>query len=312
MIHTLKYTTTIGLGLLALNACSEPAPAPAPEDDTASSTQPMDTAVEARVPTLTEAWVLEGFDAPESVIYSGQDNLYYVSVVGGEGGATDNNGAIAIISGDGELVDANWVSGSEAMALHAPKGMALWDGQLYVTDIDHLVVIDVARGEIADRIAVEGAQFLNDVTASDRGIFISDSGGDSILELVDGSVEPWLATEQLDRINGLLAQDDRLLVTTMSTGDLLSIDWETKEATVLATGMVNADGVNQRADGSYLISSWPGQLWHVREGEEPTLLQDTEGETLETSILMNDVLYHNGQLIAPNWGPGTVRAYRVE
>lgn len=264
------------------------------------------------IPTLTEDWVLDGFDSPESVIWSGDGETYYVSNVGGGGSDVDNNGVISIITRDGQIVDRNWVSGTDAMPLNAPKGMAIWDGTLYVTDIDHLVMIDIASAQVTSRIPVQGAEFLNDVSASEQGIFVTDSRNAMIMELEEGTVAPWLTDDQLGGINGLLPQADRLLVTTMSDGHLLSVDWETKAIIQLATGMDNADGVNQRDDGSFVISSWPGVIWHVRDGEAPTILLDTRGETQEDTIAMNDVLLHEGMVLAPNWFPGTVRAYRLQ
>ena len=41
-------------------------------------------------------------------------------------------------------------------------------------------------------------------------------------------------------------------------------------------------------------------LWHVREGETPTLLQDTSGET--GAVFMNDILLVDGEmLVTSNW-----------
>lgn len=286
--------------VVILSACAE-----------TSSPEPSEMA--ASVPVLEERWVLDGFDAPESVTPTGTDDHYFVSNVGGGGSEKDGNGVISIIGGKGEMINRNWVSGTDDLPLHGPKGMAVWEGTLYVTDIDHLVLIDIETATLTTRIPIENAQFLNDVSASDQGVMVTDSGAAMILKLDDGAVTPWLSDDRLGGINGLLPQADRLLVTTMSAGELLSVDWDTKEITVLAGGMENADGVNQMGDGSYLISSWPGQLWRVREGEAPTLLQDTTGgEDGEGAILMNDVLLHEGQIIAPNWRPGTVRGYEIK
>jgi hypothetical protein len=94
----------------------------------------------------------------------------------------------------------------------------------------------------------------------------------------------------------------------MSAGELLIINPETKAIDVIGAGMENADGIGQLSDGSFIISSWPGQLWHVN-GLVQTLLQDTTGDT---PILMNDILLSGDMLITPNWVPGTVRGYGVE
>lgn len=297
----------------ALIACSaETSPTEPVETATPDVVTPSET---AQAISLSEQWVLDGFSSPESVIptRSGQD--YYVSAVGGDGTAKDNNGAIAIVSQGGTALNRSWVTGTDELPLHAPKGMALVASEkgetLVVADIDTVVLILTEEGRIAKRIPVEGARFLNDVAAGPgETALISDSANARIYWLEENVPTVWLEDERLGGVNGLHLDGDRLLVTTMSAGELLSIDMDTKEITVLAGGMENADGIGLRSDGSYIISSWPGQLWHVREGETPTLLQDTSGDT---PTFMNDLLLVDDQtLVTPNWQPGTVREYRVE
>jgi hypothetical protein len=288
------------LGLTAiLTACS---PSSSPPSETISA--PIDP------PTLTELWVLDAFDAPESVIAAGDETTLYVSNTGGEGSAKDGNGVISKISRDGRMIARTWVSGTDALPLHAPKGMALIGDTLAVTDIDHVVMIAVPTGEITARIPIAGAAFLNDAAVGpDGSILVSDSGTASIHIIESGTASLWLEDEQLNGVNGLQMDGARLLVTTMSAGELLSIDLESKAIAVIGTGMDNADGIGMRADGSYIISSWPGQLWHVRDGEAAMLLQDTSGDD---AVLMNDILLSGETLVTPNWLPGTVRGYGVE
>lgn len=283
----------------------------APSETQAPTTDPViETPTPAQPLTLTELWVLDGFDGPESVIETGDGATLYVSNAGGDGSAKDANGVISIIGMDGTMIDRTWVAGTDAMPLHGPKGMALIGDTLVVTDIDHVVTIDVSSSEITARIPIEGALFLNDAAAGLNGtVLVSDSQTSRIHMIENGVPSVWLEDARFGGINGLHLDGDRLLVTTMSAGELLSIDLTSKAITGLATGMENADGIGLRSDGSYIISSWPGQLWHVRDGETPTLLQDTTGDT---PILMNDILLSSDTLITPNWVPGTVRAYRVE
>lgn len=297
----------------ALIACapSEPdAPAPA----SAPETTAVETASALQAVTLRPLWQLDGFDAPESVIEAGDGTTLYVSNVGGDGSAQDNNGMIAKIGIDGTMIDRNWVAGTEALPLHGPKGMAMVSSDkgetLVVADIDHVVLILADEGRIAKRIPVPGAGFLNDVVKGPgETALISDSANARIYWLEDNVPTVWLEDERLGGVNGLHNDGDRLLVTTMSGGELLSVDWETKAITGLASGMENADGIGLRPDGGFVISSWPGQLWHVRAGETPTLIQDTSGDT---PILMNDILLSGNRLITPNWMPGTVRGYGVK
>src|SRR5690606_36774122 len=77
-----------------------------------------------------------------------------------------------------------WVEGN----LHAPKGMALLDGKLYVTDINEVKIIDVASATIEKTMAVKGAVFLNDVATDGQQVYFSDTRAGNIYALAaDGS-----------------------------------------------------------------------------------------------------------------------------
>jgi hypothetical protein len=52
---------------------------------------------------------------------------------------------ISKVSPKGKMVNLKWMTG-----LDAPKGAAIHDGKLFVTDIDRLVEIGIDVGEIAN------------------------------------------------------------------------------------------------------------------------------------------------------------------
>ena len=249
------------------------------------------------------SWVLSGLDSPESVIPDASGTFFYVSNVNGEAAEKNGAGYISRISFDGQLLEKKWVTG-----LNAPKGMAVKGSTLFVSDIDQLVLIDTSSGAIEARIDMPGAVFLNDVTVTPVGTLVSDSANARIYRYADGDTSVWLEDERLGGVNGLLLLPDRLLITTMSAGELLSFDWESKALSVVAGGMKNADGVSILADGSYLVSSWPGKLYHVQGNGEHRVLLDTEAK----SVNINDIFLMGTLLVTPNWSPGSVRAFIIE
>ena len=121
---------------------------------------------------LTEIWRTDAvLSTCESVLYSEDQNLLFVSCINGNPTEKNGKGYIALLEPDGTLKELNWVTG-----LNAPKGMGIWDGKLYVTDIDELVVIHIKKAEIVDRIPVKGSSFLNDIAIdADGTVYFSDS-----------------------------------------------------------------------------------------------------------------------------------------
>jgi hypothetical protein len=252
-------------------------------------------------PALEQVWIAEGFSAPEGAALA-PDGNYLVSSVGiDDGDAKNGDGFISKVSPDGEIIAQYW-----AAKMNGPKGMAVLDGVLYVADIDTVMMVDADKGGLGEKIRVEGAAFLNDVTTWGDAVYVSDSGTGCIYRIADGAATVWLEDARFGGINGLLGDGDRLLVTTMETGSLLSVS-KAGEITEIATGMSNADGLGLVPGGGYLVSSWPGQIHYVAEDGTVTTLLDTTGP----GILQNDLSVFGGTVIVPNWVPGTVTAWKV-
>ena len=150
--------------------------AAAPSDEAVGdgAEAPADATAEAPAgPTAT--WKAEGFATPESVLVAG--DLYYVSNINGAPLDKDDNGFISGLGPDGKVVELKWISGEAAdVELHAPKGMGIHNGVLYVADIDVVRKFDVATKKQLASIAIEGATFLNDIFVAGDTVYVTDSG----------------------------------------------------------------------------------------------------------------------------------------
>lgn len=292
------------VSFLALAACSQ-SDAPgddltAPEPPTAAAeTETAAPDASPALPELTQVWIASGFQAPEGVAVDG--DVLFISNVAGEGGAKDGEGWISRLSLDGDILEEKWVEG-----LNAPKGLGIRDGKLFVSDYDAYHVIDIASGEIENTYPVDGAGFLNDIAVWQGGVYLSDSGSARIFQIDVNGYKEWLADERLGGVNGLWPDGDRLLIATMSSGSLLETRGA-RDLTEIATGMENADGIAVLDDGSYLVSSWPGQIWHVSTDGETRELHNT----VDVPVYQNDLTRVGDLIIVPNWQPGSVTAWRL-
>ena len=100
-------------------------------------------------------WETKGLAQPESVVVDPATGSLYVSNIAGAIMQKDGNGFIAKLNGDGKVVTREWVKG-----LDAPTGLALHDRTLYVADIDQLVEINAASGEILNALPGQGRDLL--------------------------------------------------------------------------------------------------------------------------------------------------------
>ncbi|TAE46048.1 MAG: gluconolaconase, partial [Bacteroidetes bacterium] len=183
-----------------------------------AATAPEPAATDA---PLTQAWAAEGLKTPEAVCYDPLNDVLYVSNINEGPGEKDNNGFISRLSPEGKILSKEWVTG-----LSAPKGMAISNGNLYVSDLTDLVEINIAEGKITQRFNAPKAQFLNDVASDAAGnIYISDSGTGEIYRLNKGKLEVWVKNAAIQGPNGLFIKDNSLLVGVESK--ILALDLET-------------------------------------------------------------------------------------
>lgn len=232
-------------------------------------------------------WETKGLAQPESVVVDPATGAIYVSNIVGAVMQKDGNGFIAKLSGDGKVLTRQWVKG-----LDAPTGLALHDRTLYVADVDQLVEINAASGEIIKRYPANGATFLNDVAVdADGTVYVSDTPTNTIWRLKDGSFEPWLVNDKLNGPNGLLVQGDTLIVASLgripSVGQkqelagLSQISLKDQSVSPIGNGQPigNLDGLELLQPGVYLVTDWAaGALYRVdAKGKAERLIDLNQG-----------------------------------
>ncbi len=238
----------------------------------------------------------------ESVFYDSARQVLYVSNIEGESAGMDGKGSIAQVGLDGKIINARWVTG-----LNAPKGMGVYKNTLWVTDLNALVAIDIKSGKATQRIQVENARFLNDLTIDKAGVvYASDTRTKKVHQLKDGKVSTYLSN--LQSPNGLLAIDNVLYV--LDNGRLLRYSAD-KKATELAKGMESStDGIVQVQPNEFVISSWAGVVYYVKSDGTVQQLLDTRAEKSNTA----DIGYNAKSRIVyiPTFFKNKVVAYELK
>src|SRR5690606_27048115 len=188
-------------------------------------------------PELTQAWKTDTiFTGSESTLYDPSADIIYVSNGNTKAGEKDNDGFISVINTDGTIRELRWVEGN----LHAPKGMAILDGKLYVTDIDEVKVIEIASASIEKTIPVEGAVFLNDVATDGQQVYFSDTRAGTIYAMAsDGSYR--IISENAG-VNGLECHNGHLYALDGEGLKKFSNDGE-YSAEVINTEVTGGDGL---------------------------------------------------------------------
>lgn len=216
----------------------------------------------AQAQTATEVWRTTGFSSPESVEWDAGAGVFYVSNMGADPMAKDGDGYIGTLGADGVIRTDKWVTG-----LDAPKGMAIQGAKLFTADIDHLVEIDIASGQITNRYPAAGSVLLNDVIAAPDGrIFVSDTFGNSVWVLEAGAMAIFAQDPMLMGANGLSLDGNALIVANLGDisqgfekikpGYVVSVDLTSKAITPYGSADPSGvlDGVEPDGAGGVLIT----------------------------------------------------------
>lgn len=252
--------------------------------------------------SLEKIWETDSIvNVPESVLHVAGTNQLYVSLINGAPWEMDGKGGIAKLSTDGKNYDSTWVTG-----LHAPKGMGIIGSKLYVADLTQVVIVNTINGKIENKISVENALQLNDISVSDKGIiYVSDSKAGKVYRIANDKAELYL--ENLQGVNGLKAVGEDLFI---AAGRSFVKADSKKQIQPIAQLLQGGDGVEPIGNGDFLVSAWAGYVFYVHaDGKVETLL-DTHLEKRNTADFGYDAV--NKIVYIPTFFARTIVAYKLK
>lgn len=250
--------------------------------------------------SLVKLWETDPvFHTPESVLHDAKNHWLYVSNMNPD---HPGQGSIAKLGTDGKLIDSSWVTG-----LTSPKGMGIYKNMLYVAELTDVAVIDISKASIVQRISIEGAQFLNDITIDKKGnVYVSDSRTLRVHRIEKGA--PFVLLQNLKGPNGLLSIGDELLV--LDRGYLVKL-LANNQVVNLTGGMdPSTDGVEMVQENEYLVSCWNGIIYYTySDGRKETLI-DTRPQKINSADIGYDA--KNRIVYVPTFSGNRVVAYELK
>lgn len=255
-------------------------------------------------PQLELLWHTKDLRIPESVLFdkTATGPSLFVSEIDGQGNVADGQGGIALLNVDGSIRQHDWLRG-----LNAPKGLASFQGKLYVADLTELVVIDIKTAQVLEKFSAPDSVFLNDVAIDPQGtVYVSDTRKNRLYRLAQNKLSPWL--ENVEAANGLTFVGDQLFI---GAGDkLFKVDDQGK-LTIVAQGFAErADGVEYVGNGDFIVSCWAGLVYYVHADGKLDLLLDNRPHKLNTADIgwdsANQILY------VPTFLGNSVQAYQLK
>lgn len=222
-----------------------------------------------------------GLAGPESVLHDGEEDVYLVSNVAGQPLEADGNGFISRISPEGEVVELRWIDGEDpGVTLHAPKGLALVDDLLYVSDVDALRRFDRSTGEPMGQFSHEGA-LLNDLCAGDDGTVHwtetgltfgeegqTPTGSDAVYALREDSLVVFAQGSGLGNPNGCVVDGSDVVYASFTSNQIRRLSEDGTSSIVAELPAGGLDGLVQ-AGGAWYVTSWEASaVYRVEVPEE--------------------------------------------
>lgn len=243
---------------------------------------------------------------PESVLIDFKTNVMYVSCINGQPNLANQKSYISKIDQNGKVVKLKFSEG-----LNSTKGMGILADKLYVTEMTNVVEISLSTGKVLNRYPIADAKFLNDIAVDLKSgsVYISDSGAGKVWSLKNGKITSVLDGGILKGINGLLVEQNTLLIGN-GDGSLLSMNLANKKIKTVAKVSGQIDGIAALGKGSYIVSEWPGKIWHINSAGKSELLIDSSKDKINTA----DLTYNPKTkiLLVPTFFHNKVMAYKVQ
>lgn len=243
---------------------------------------------------------------PESVLFEPGQNVLYVACINGSPKLENKSSYIAKLGLDGKVIQLKFADN-----LNSTKGMGILGDKLYVTEMTQVAEIALATGKILNRYPIEGAKFLNDIAIdTQKGVvYVTDSNDSKIWAITGGKASLVLGSDPLKGTNGLLFENNQLLIGN-GDGSLLSLDPATKKLTTLAKVSGGIDGIVALGNKAYMVTEWAGKVWYIHADGTTELKMDSSTQKINSA----DIGYNptTKMLFVPTFFHNTVKAYSLK
>jgi hypothetical protein len=257
-------------------------------------------------PELEKLWETDSLlTTCESVIYDKNSSIIYVANINEKAWEKDLNGFISKIDTNGNIINLKWVEG-----LSGPKGMGIFNGKLFVNDIDQIFEIDIESGKVINNYIIEGEPQLNDITVSDDGIiYSSGSNSNTIYALQNGELSE-LKNTNFDRLNGLLSTSNGLYFIESATNQFGIYNLNNDSITVLTKDVGHGDGIVMLPNNDFIISNWKGEIYYIKSSDwSKKLLLDTKDLNINAADM--DFIPEKNLLLVPTFFNNRVVGYKL-
>ncbi|ALO47644.1 SMP-30/gluconolactonase/LRE family protein [Pseudohongiella spirulinae] len=244
--------------------------------------EPLGTVNESGVatPMSDNVKVFGSFRFAESCTFDPERNLILAMNAGVAQNMEPNDGYVSLINPDGSVHTAKWIGNDRnGLELNHPLGSAIKNGVLYVVDMDHIRLFDLASGQPlrAHSLADAGASLLNGIGVADDGtVYASNTREPQRLYKVtaDGDISVIAEGAPLMAPNGVAVDNDgNVVVVNVGNNHVMTFDPNGNLLRTEYAAESGNDGVVITEDGTKYVSSVRfGSISRIRPGQDAEVI----------------------------------------
>lgn len=223
---------------------------------------------------------VEGLAGPEAVHWDAEQEIWFVSNFNGDASG-DANGFVSKIASGGEILEREFMTGTDDHPMHGPRGMRIDGERLWVADAGGLHAFDRRSGEHLEFIDFSAFDpgFLNDVEIGPEGaLYLTDTGNARLFRIADGDISVVADEGLASPPNGVVwhSGHEALMLAPWGGGRTLvgyrPAEGDLFEGETLPAGG-NMDGLESWHGGLLIASQTDQAIWFVRDGEAKILVR---------------------------------------
>jgi hypothetical protein len=100
-----------------------------------------------------------------------------------------------------------------------------------------------------------------------------------------------------------------MMLASSGTEEFLKIQMDSREVSMVASGIGHGDGITRDTHGNYIVSNWAGQIFYITPGGDKTELLDTRDEKINSADI--DLIVDENLLLVPTFFDNRVMAYKI-
>jgi len=256
--------------------------------------------------------VVDGIKIPESLAIDHANGCVYVSNCEGDPAKSwedDGDGFISRMTPEGKMLDKYWIKSKPGAILNDPKGLAIFNGYLYICDNKRLVRAPLDRSSGPEEVKLNTTEIFCDPLAWGGSLYVGYGGPEKIIFKIakDGSLA---LIKGVESINGLAGDDKQLYCVTWATHEIHQIDPEGKtepKAFGLADKFVNLDGIDILSDGTFVISDFKANRLYTVSPDRKTVTPLVDVDTPADII----VDHKRNLLYVPSYKSQKITIYKL-